>query len=485
MKIRVKDIVNATNGKLLQGDPETVVDAFSTNSKEIPEMTGKSVLFVPVMGERVDGHRFIGNACESGAVAFFIKEDHTRPEVPADKCAIEVEDTVKALQDTAKWYRGNFTIPVIGVTGSVGKTSTKEMISAALSSVKIHKTSGNQNSQIGLPITVLGIEDDDKAAVVEMGMSEFGEMERIADCARPNFAVFTNVGIAHIGNLGSKENIRAEKLHITDHFTDDSVLFVNNDDPMLAELAKEGCPARPSRVKNIVTFGTTSDADYYASGISVSGDGVDFTANYPTKGGTVGSSHIHLEVLGIVNVLNALAAIAVADRLGISPEEAKKGLAAYKPLDMRGNIIKNNGVTIVDDSYNASPDSMKSSIDVLMSMRGGTNPIRRRFAVFADVLELGETSEKEHFAVGTFIREKNAADPDHRINVLVTVGEQAAQIAYGATSDLGSTNPEVKIFDNNQEASDYLKGELKAGDAVIIKGSRAMHTDEIVKNLTM
>jgi len=183
--------------------------------------------------------------------------------------------------------------------------------------------------------------------------------------------------------------------------------------------------------------------------------------------------------------LNALAAIAVADRLGISPEEAKKGLAAYKPLDMRGNIIKNNGVTIVDDSYNASPDSMKSSIDVLMSMRGGTNPIRRRFAVFADVLELGETSEKEHFAVGTFIREKNAADPDHRINVLVTVGEQAAQIAYGATSDLGSTNPEVKIFDNNQEASDYLKGELKAGDAVIIKGSRAMHTDEIVKNLTM
>ena len=484
MKIKISDIVSATKGHLIQGDPETFIDCFSTNSKEIPELSGKSVLFVPVMGERVDGHRFIENACEAGAVAFFINDDHKMPSVAKNICAIEVADAVKALQDTAAWYRDNFNIPVLGITGSVGKTSTKEMVAAALSSIKVHSTKGNQNSQIGLPITVFGIDKDDKAAIVEMGMSMPGEMARIAAVSKPDYAVFTNVGVAHIGNLHSKENIRAEKLHITDHFNEESILFVNDDDPLLHELADPSCPARPALVRHVVTFGTTPHADYYASSISVSGDGTDFVVNYPLgENGSLGSIHVHLAVLGLHNVRNALAAFAVASSLGISTEDAKKGIESYRPLAMRGNIIKVNGITLVDDTYNASPDSMKSAIDVLGSMRGGTEPIRRRIAVLADVLELGEDSEKEHFSVGTFIRDYNAKDPDHRINILVTVGNDSKQIAYGATADIGAFNPEVKSFDSNTDAIDYLKSEIKNGDAIVVKGSRGMHTDEIVHAL--
>lgn len=197
----------------------------------------------------------------------------------------------------------------------------------------------------------------------------------------------------------------------------------------------------------------------------------------------MGSCHIHLSVLGLHNVRNALAAVAVAAALGIAPDEAKKGIEAYRPLAMRGNIIKTNGITIVDDSYNASPDSMKSAIDVLCSMRGGKEPIRRRIAVLADVLELGENSEKEHYAVGEFIRDRNASDPNHRINLLVTVGKDSVQISYGATADVGAFNPLVKNFTNNTDAITFLKEEVKKGDAIIIKGSRGMHTDEIVNAL--
>lgn len=483
MKISVNDILKATGGKLLNGKPETEIDGFSTNSKEISSLSEKNVLFVPVMGEKVDGHLFIPAAIEAGAKAFFIRRGHKLPADIGETSAIEVEDTVAALQETALWYRMKFDIPVIGITGSVGKTTTKEMVAAALSSISIHKTKGNANSQVGLPITLFGIKPEDKAAIIEMGMSEPHEMEKLARTARPNYGIFTNVGSAHIGNLGSKENILIEKLHMTDFFTDKDKLFINADDELLMELTKESSRHRPKNVKNIVTFGTGEEADFYASSISVSGEGTDFVANYTSKDGKPVSEHVHLNTLGLHNVRNALAAIAIALELSISPSISKKGLAEYEPLKMRGNIIKAGGLTIIDDTYNASPDSMKAAIQIIGEMRGGIEPIRRRFAVLADVLELGDEAKTEHYEVGEYIKNYNKEDSAHRINYLITVGTDSENIGFGATSDILETNPSAKHFSTNSEAIAYLKTLLKSGDAVIVKGSRGMHTEEIVNAL--
>lgn len=487
MKMTIDEIVLATGGKLLFGDGQTEINAFSINSKEVPTLISEgNILFVPIMGEKVDGHLFIGAALEAGAKAFFVREGFPLSEIPEGKSAIVVENTLEALQKTAAHYRQKFSLSLIGITGSVGKTSTKEMLAAALESgIKIHKTKGNMNSQVGLPLTIFGIDETDKASVVEMGMSEFGEMAKIAKVAKPNYAVFTNVGTSHIANLHSKENIRAEKLHITDYFDENSVLFLNADDPLLMDLTVTNHCALPKKVKKIITFGTHEDADFSASSICVSGEGTDFVATYPKASGSDKkvSEHIHLKTLGLHNVRNALAAIAVACELGISPSLSKKGLAEYKPLSMRGNMLKAYGMTIVNDSYNASPDSMKAAVEVLASMRGGIEPIRRRILVFADILELGEESQKEHLGVGEFIKNYNKKDPDHRINYLVTVGKESKNIAFGATSDISETNPVTKNFDTNAAAISYLRGLVKTGDAILVKGSRGMCTEEIVTAL--
>lgn len=487
MKITIDEIVLATKGKLLFGEGQTEINAFSTNSKEVPTLISEgNVLFVPIMGEKVDGHLFIGAALEAGAKAFFVRQGYPLSEIPEGKCAIEVENTLKALQKTATYYRNKFNLPVIGITGSVGKTTTKEMLAAALETgLKIHKTKGNMNSQVGLPLTMFGMEETDKASVVEMGMSEFGEMAKIAKIAKPNYAVFTNVGTSHIANLLNKENIREEKLHITDYFTENSILFLNADDPLLMEIAFSKKELLPKQVKKVITFGTDERADFSASSICVSGEGTDFVATYPKSSGSDKkvSEHIHLKTLGLHNVRNALAAIAVACEFGISPSLSKKGLAEYEPLSMRGNMLKAYGMTIVNDSYNASPDSMKAAVEVLASMRGGIQPIRRRILVFADILELGEESKKEHLGVGEFIKNYNKADPDHRMNYLITVGKESENIAYGATSDISETNPITKCFDTNAAAISYLRNLVKNGDAILVKGSRGMCTEEIVTAL--
>lgn len=487
MRMTIDEIILATGGKLLAGDGGTEIHAFSVNSKEVPTLISQgNVLFVPLKGERVDGHSFIEAALQEGAKAFFVKEGFRPPEIEDGKCVIEVKDTLLALQNCSIHYRNKFHLPVIGISGSVGKTSTKEMIAAALETgLKIHKTKGNLNSTIGLPLTLFGIEETDKASVLEMGISEFGEMSEIARMARPQFAVLTNIGSSHIGQLLSRENIREEKLHITDCFGEDSILFINSDDELLRELVEKGRDLLPSNVKKVVTFGTGEEADFSASSISVSGEGTDFVVNYPKTSGSSKkvSEHIHLKTLGLHNVRNALAAIAVACELGISPSLSKKGLSSYEPLSMRGNVLKSYGMTIVNDTYNASPDSMKAAVEVLASMRGGVEPIRRRILVLADILELGNEAEKEHSSVGEFIQEYNKKDPNHRMNYLITIGSDSEFILKAATSDGDATRPISKHFKTNSSAISYLRDFVKKGDAILVKGSRGMCTEEIVTAL--
>lgn len=478
--VKIKDIAAAVNGTLLCGNPEEVVTNVSTNSKEISEGT----LFVPIIGERVDAHKFIPMALEAGAAAVFTSK-HTidSSDMKKEKAYIKVENTLTALQQFGAYYRSLFSLPVIGITGSVGKTTTKEMIAAALATEKnVLKTAGNMNSQIGLPLMMFQIEKEHDVAVIEMGMSERGEMERLCNIARPEIAVMTNIGVSHIGQLGSRENIRKEKLNIINHFGEkeqlEARLYVNGEDDMLSALLEEDkskvdmdtFTKQAMQKTKVIAFGQETKDAYYAEDVQTVGEETHFTYVSDT-----GKEEIVLSVLGMHNVNNAVAALALAEQFGIAPKMAKEGLKAYRPIAMRGQIYERDGVKIIDDTYNASPDSMKSGVHVLLEMPG----IDRRIAVLADVLELGEVSEKCHYEVGSYIAalEKEGK----KVDAVFTIGTEAAFIAEAIEKEGNAIF--TKRFTSNEEAISYLKAYLKEGDAVMLKGSRGMHVDEIVEAL--
>lgn len=446
----VGEIAQLTGGRLLCGDPDKIIDNVQYDSRAVNENS----LFVPIKGEKVDAHKFIDQCLAKGAASF---TEYDAPENAPSPC-IGVDNTLAALQQLAGAYRSQFAgLHLIGVTGSVGKTSTKEMIAAALSAgLNVMKTSGNKNSQIGMPSTMFDISDENQAAVIEMGMSEFGEMDRLCDIARPEIAVMTNIGTAHIENLKTQENIRAEKFRITKHFSKDSVLFLNGDDPLLRQL-KEGQSFRT------VTFGINSDNDYYAQDITTEGFSTSFVCVGDGK-----RTCFTIPALGIHSVKNALAAAAVARHLGLSDDVIAKGLASYKNAPMRQQIHQLGSYTIIDDSYNASPEATKVSIDVLKSVSKNQS-----IAVLADMLELGQQSAQLHRSVGEHLAKTG-------IDCLIAIGSQSENTAQGA-KDQGCKN--VITADNNDEAYKKLKELLTDGCTVLVKGSRGMHTDEIVKKL--
>ena len=483
-EVSVEQILFATKGTLLCGSKDAVIRNIVIDSREQTQ----DALFVPIVGEKTDGHKYAKGAIQNGATVLFMKQDSEYREnvlasaAEADAVVIAVTDTIKALQDLAAWYRGRFSLPLIGITGSVGKTTTKEMIAAALETEKkVLKTIGNKNSQIGLPLMMFYLDEEHEAAVIEMGMSEAGEMKNLAYVAKPDCAVMTNIGVAHIAQLGSKENIRKEKLCIANEFLPDSYLFVNGNDSLLNETATQitqkqitidcnGETKAALEKAKAVTYGIGEGFTYGAKNLVTGVDGIGFTL-VVNDGEVQKKLPVQLKVFGNHNVMNALAAFAVAGWLGISPESAKRGLEQYEPIAMRGQTVEKNGVLWIDDTYNASPDSMKSGAQVLVSMKG-----ERHLAVFADVLELGEQSEALHREVGAYLAKNPSLgkQPD----VLVTVGTQAAFIAEEAKA---SGLQEVFEFLSNAEAITWLKRNLRAGDVVLVKGSRGMHTEEIIK----
>lgn len=482
--LKISKIVEVVGGTLAQGNPEEYITSVSTNSKE---MKAKS-LFVPIIGERVDAHNFIAGAMEAGAVATFTSRAMSEIAVVEGKSYILVEDTIAAMQKLAAYYRSLFAIPVIGVTGSVGKTTTKEMIAAALETkFSVLKTAGNMNSQVGLPLTIFNIDHSHEIAVIEMGMSEEGELAKLAAIARPNIAVVTNIGVSHIGQLGSKENIRKEKLNIINENTSvhPGTLYVNGNDQLLHELLPyQSDLMQPEQAKvfvdltpktkeallhtKVATYGTEPCAEYYAKNISVNGGNTTFTLVTSDR-----EEVVELQVLGEHNVMNACVAVAIAKQLGIPEAEAKRGLFTYQPIAMRGQIDVVNGITIIDDSYNASPDSMKSGINVLLAM----SDVTRRIAVLADVLELGEKSRECHYEVGEYIVKLKLEGTS--IDELVVIGKEAKAIAEAVEE--AKVGIRTYQYDSNEEATAYLKATCKVGDALLVKGSRGMHTDEIVK----
>lgn len=455
-KLSINEVLTAVDGELVCGSAEVLVDSVSTNSKEIRN----GALFVPIKGEKFDGHAFIGEAFAAGAAATLTSECEVNfmpAECDKNKVHIKVKDTKVALQRLAAYYRRKFDIPVIGITGSVGKTSTKEMIVNVLAArFNVHKTTGNLNGQLGLPLTMFGLERSHEVAVVEMGISEFGEMERLLAIAKPTCAVITNIGVTHIENLHTKENIFNEKLKIAGRLGKNGVLFVNGDDEILRNVPKSGN-------FRVVTFGLKNNCDFTARNITFEGGRTSFEAVHNEK-----SQRFEVPTIGEHNVYNALVAIAVGHFMGMSEGEIRSGLLQFKNLNMRQNVYNLQEVTLIDDSYNANPDSMKSALAVLAQIGQG----KRKIAVLADMLELGDMAKGLHFEVGAF-----AASMD--VDVLITVGGLAKFIAEGA--DSAKRNMSTYSFLSNEEAFACLKSLIQPGDCILVKGSRGMHMEEIAR----
>ena len=493
----VKEMATITGGSILQGNPEKTICKISTNSKNGDHDT----LFVPIVGERVDAHDFISDAYSQGMRVTLTSKGDIAPDTEG-MAYLKVNHTVDALQRLGEYHRDHSSVPVIGITGSVGKTTTKEMIAAAFSSKNVLKTIGNMNSQVGLPQMMLMLEENQDVGIIEMGMSEFGEMERIAKVAKPNMAIVTNIGVSHIGQLKTQENIRKEKLNIANYFTKDSILLLNGDDPLLREVYEEftlsDYPAENEKISSkillsdqtresikraqVYTFGTSKNCTAYADQIRTDGETTTFVFHYKEGSKEERVEEITLSVLGKHNILNALAALFFAILFGIEPKVAKVGLKEYKPIAMRGEIEKANGITIVDDTYNASPDSMKGAIHVLMDLPKEN----KKYIVFADILELGEHSKQCHYEVGEYLAKQcmQAAKEGRTAAVIdgvLTIGQEAQYILEGINANQDKIA--TLSFSDREAVYDYLKTNLKTGDAVLLKGSRGMKLDLIVKKL--
>ncbi len=450
INVTVKDIAEAVNGTLLCGDPDTVIEHVAIDSRT---MKGNDI-FVPIIGAKVDAHRFIDGAFAAGAAATFTME-HDAMDDPHP--FIRVEDTVRALQELGAWYRRKYTGMVIGITGSVGKTSTRSMIMAALgAALQVTGTVGNNNGQLGVPITVTELDNTYDAAVIEMGVSEPGEMRRINRIAWPSHAVVTNIGVSHIENLGSREGIAKEKLQIADLMPPKGCLIMNGDDDMLVKFGREFHD-------RVLYFGLSETNDLRAENIHHDGNDTVFTARLGRK-----AQEIRLAVPGEHQVMNALAALAICEVMSVSWEKAAEGIASYTGFSHRLEIIKTASTVYVDDTYNASPASMKAALGVLSDMQAEG----RRIAVLADMLELGPDAAKLHYETGVFGR-------GLKIDQVVVIGELAKNIGQAYTEQ----NIPVESFADNASAIAFLQEFKRPGDVILLKGSHGMNLLEVLNAL--
>ncbi len=457
MLLTIEQIIHATGGRLLQRGVESSIQGISTDTRTLK--IGQ--LFVPLEGENYKGYEFIPMAKEKGAWGtLWGKGTPINLQELEGIFVIEVEDTLTALRRLSTFYRSQFSIPFVAVTGSTGKTSTKDLISSTLSEkYQVLKNLGNLNNQIGLPMTLFNLSKAHEIAVLEMGMSSFGEIYNLVDIVRPKVAVITNIGMSHIEHLGSRENIVKAKLEIATFLEPADYLLVNGDDPYLRKIKKEECPYQ------CVYYGLSKENDIYPEQVIDYGES-GFIIKVKIKE-AVHSFRFHYP--GIHNVYNALAALWIGLQYGMSPEEIQRGLRAYVPSKMRLEIHEKNGIKIINDAYNASPDSMKAALQVLHDIKG-----KRKVAILGDMFEMGSFSEEGHRLVGSYVVETN-------VDVTITVGEMARWIAEEA----GTLQNDKLIFsvESNHEAIELLKNLVEADDIILIKGSRGMKMEEIVNYL--
>ncbi len=428
------------NGETIPGGEEAVIRGITLDSRKAEP----GFLFVAIKGERVDGHDYVEKAIDCGAVAAISEKDLPFPH-------IRVESSLAAMQGIAAYIREKSGVKVIAVVGSVGKTSTRQMLSCVLDEkFEVLSTEGNFNNEFGLPQMLFRLEPYHELAVLELGISHFGEMDRLGRVAKPDYAVYTNIGNMHLENLVDRDGVLRAKTELIPHMKPGAKLFLNGADDKLRGL---------HTVLPAIYFGTDECYSVHAENVDQIGlERTDFTLVYKEK-----TIPISMPAVGAHMVLNAITAATVALELGLSAEQVKAGIESYSPVGHRGRVEKLGGITLVDDCYNAGPDSMRAAI---ASLKGG-----RRVALLGDMLELGEKTAELHRALGEYCAEN--------LEALFTVGELGAEIAKGAEDAGMKTVHRVSM----ESAADELQRFLKAGDVLLIKASRGMHLESIVEEI--
>lgn len=456
-EITVKDIIQVTKGTLIMGNLETKCENFSKDTRQLQS----GDVYVGIQGESFDGNSLYKEALEKEAsvcILQAIQVDQAVKEQYPDRCIILVEDTILALQQIATYKRSLYQIPVIAITGSVGKTSTKDMVASVVEqNYNVLKTMGNYNNHIGVPLTILGLKEH-TALVVEMGMSSLGEIRTLTNIAKPTIAVITNVGTAHIGNLGSRENILKAKLEIIEGLQKDGVLVINQDNDLL-----QAWNQTQNKCK-VATFGIKNQSDNMGKEIVQQERSSEFTAVVENK-----ELAVSVPVAGIPFVYNALCAITVGKLLAIPEEKILVGIREFELTKSRMETFENaNGVTIINDCYNANYDSMKAGIEYLCGLSG-----KRKIAVLGDMLELGEYSKQLHEKTGNKIA-------NHAVDILITVGKEARYIQQEAVNS-GMKKEMTKHCETVEEAISFLQERLQKEDVVLVKASNGMKFSTIIQ----
>lgn len=420
-------------------------------------------LFVPLQGEQYDGHRFAAEALARGAAATLWQRDRGAPPAGAH---VLVDDTLAALQDLAASYRRQLAVRVVGITGSNGKTTTKEIVSAVLSARwRVHKTKGNLNNHIGLPLTLLELDEGAEIAVLEMGMSGFGEIELLSAIARPDAAIITNIGDAHMQQLGSREGIARAKFEIASGLGAGGLLVYPGDEPLLAALVDE---AKADGRLDLLTFGQGAACQYAPEAVRVGADGTAFAVR--REDGAV-TEPFFMPLLGRHNAVNAVAAYALASRFGVTDRQFAEAIRAMTPAGMRIETVRAaSGLTILSDAYNANPAAMKAAIELLRELRG----FARKIVVLGDMLELGPDAEAFHREIG-----RQLAPPE--FDFVYTYGELAAYIAEECAARFPPG--QVEAFADKAALADRLRRLAGPEDVVLVKGSRGMRMEEVVEAL--
>ena len=455
--LSIKNILEITEGKLLVGNEENICKSYSKDTRTIKD----GDCYIGIKGENFDGNIFWEKALENGASTVIVQNVEIEDEKLkkwTDKNIIKVENTLEALYNIARYKRNLYNIPVIAITGSVGKTSTKDIVANVVSKkYKTLKTEGNNNNNIGLPFTILRMQDEE-VAVLEMGMNHFGEISLLASIANPTICIITNIGTSHIGNLGSRENILKAKLEILEGSKKQAVI-INNDNDLLHKWYEEN-----KENYNIKTYGIKEKSNVMAKEIKLEENNSTFTCKIDDE-----EEKIKVPVGGEHFVLNALCAITVGEVLKIEEDKIKVGIESFELTKKRMDIIElKNGIKIINDAYNASLESMKASLRVLSEYK------ERKIAVLGDMFELGEFSEELHKKVGEEVVK-------NKIDILVACGENAEYIADVAKEKMDKEN--IYYLENKEEIEPLLQEIVKNNDVILFKASNGMGFYKIVERL--
>ncbi len=444
-KFTLEEIAAACGGKYV-GDEALRQSAVTSVERDSRQINDGS-LFLAIKGERVDGHDYIQKCYDAGAICAVCEKAPENPTKPY----ILVESTLEAVKLIAKAYRNKFDIPVVGVSGSVGKTSTKEMLYAVLSQkYKTHKTEGNLNNELGVPLTLLAMAEDTEAAVIEMGISDFGEMTRLSDMVRPTICVLTIIGCCHLENLVDRDGVLRAKTEMFVNADRNAEFILNGDDDKL-------CTVTDVNGKKPIFFGFAAENDYHAENIENNGEGgVSCTLCFDDT-----RISVTVPAIGSYMVSNALAAVAAGRLLGLSDEQLLNGVQAYKTVGSRANVINTGKIRIIDDCYNANPTSVKASVDTLVNFDG------RSVAILGDMKELGTDELKLHYETGEYAKRKGT-------ELVVAIGPLARELAKGADGIW---------YEDIESAEHMLGGLIHSGDTVLVKASHSMQFEKIVEFL--